>query len=249
MYQRIQFANRSHHKLSAYLHTPRQDTPRIIVITHSFKGHKDYQPIMGDFSLAAEECGYAVLRYDSWGSGDSEGVFSVSTIRSQTEDLIDAVNYSRKLGYSSIIQIGFSLGSTVSLKAAAQTDPSCNVLWSPTFDHLLGYEQHKKAMLRKGFSKSKRTLAGDWVIIGKAMWEEFKKEDCAAYLPHLKCPICTIMGSQDTLTSIEKAQRYMALCLADHQVCAIENGDHNWLLDSAKNKAIQLTLEWINQYA
>jgi len=242
--EKIDIQNRKNKRLSALFHEPTSQTNKIVIITHSFKGDKDYQPIMREFSERICNDGYAVIRFDCWGSGESDGEFENSSITTQIEDLEDVIKYSRSIGYSEICLIGLSLGTTDSIMAY-DSSIKCMVLWSPVFEHGHLYEDYKDEILKNGFIMRERLLTGEKVKCGKAMWQEFKDVRPYERLSEIKCPVLAIIGSEDSHISEDKAKRFMAMIPAEIKLEVIQGGDHDFLVEEAKEKAIQFSANFI----
>ncbi len=119
------FANGRGQQLSGVLHVP-QDTfrPPVLIMSHGFTDDKvSDNRLFVKFARQALFEGYAVLRFDYAGSGDSEGDFADMTITREIEDLESAIAYIRavpELALSPIYLIGYSLGGAVALSAAAR---------------------------------------------------------------------------------------------------------------------------------
>jgi esterase/lipase len=245
--EKIIITNSRDQKLSAFLHKPTNQINKIIIITHSFKGDKDYQPIIGDFSRHICDEGYAVLRFDCWGSGESDGEFIDSSITTQIEDLKDVIQYAKQLGYTDICLIGLSLGTTDSIMAYDKSI-KCMVLWSPVFQHEHLYEDYKEEILKNGYIIRQRDLTGEEVKCGKQMWQDFKDVKPYQRLNKIQCPVLAIIGSTDDHIAKEKAQEFMDMIPAEHELKVIEGGDHDFLIEEAKKKAIQHTSDFIKKY-
>ncbi len=245
--KKIEITNSRKQSLSALLHEPTNQTNKLIIITHSFKGDKDYQPIMGDFSHHICEEGYAVLRFDCWGSGESDGEFINSSITTQIEDLKDVIQYAKTLGYTNICLIGLSLGTT-DLIMAYDESIKCIVMWSPVFQHDHLYEDYKTEVLKNGYIIRQRKLTGEKVKCGKQMWQDFKDVKPYKRLHEIRCPVLAIIGSTDDHISKEKAQEYMNVIPAKHELIVIDGGDHDFLIDDAKKKAMEHSDTFIKEY-
>ncbi len=105
--EKVKFQNKKGQKLVGALHEPKQKTDKIVIILNTFKGDKDYQPIIkkcADF-LAMNKI--AVLRFDFAGTGESEGDYKNTTISSEVHDLNAAIDFVKKLGYKKLHSLVF----------------------------------------------------------------------------------------------------------------------------------------------
>ena len=131
--QSVTFTNKAGLKLAGLLELPDAERPPIVIISPVLRGDKQYSPIMDRASRELAQAGYAVLRYDVTGFGDSEGRSEDMTITSQAEDLGQTITYARSLPVDSsrIGLIGFSIGSTCDILNANQDGVKALALWSP----------------------------------------------------------------------------------------------------------------------
>lgn len=245
--EKFMILNRRNQKLSALFHEPANQTNKIIIFTHSFKGDKNYQPIIREFCEHICNEGYAVIRFDCWGSGESDGKFEDSSITTQIEDLQDIIKYVKTQGYSEICLVGLSLGTTDSIMAY-DNSIKCMVLWSPLFQHEHFYESYKDKILQNGFIIIKRILTGEEVKCGKAMWQDLKDVKPYKRLSEIDCPVLAIIGSDDGNITEEKAQEFMKMIPSENKLEVIQGGDHDFLIEEAKKKAIELSTDFIKAH-
>ena len=258
MIQKIHISNRNHQNLAALLHTPKIPTDKIVIFSHGFKADKNYQPFVEKLASQLCDAGYTVLRFDYWGSGESDGKFEDSNIRMQIEDLKDVIKYAQSQGFSHICLNGHSLGSTNAIMAYDESI-ECLLFWSPIFQHLHLYENYKEEVLKNGYVIRSRKIAGETIkqgkgyedeIIkcGKAFWQDFKDIQPADRLHVIQCPVLAIIGSNDSSISEETALSYLHKIPASTTLEVMPEGDHDFLLKSAEQKAIQLSVEFIKMY-
>ena len=62
--KKIDIVNRNNQKLSAIIDESDINLNKLIIFSHSFKGDKNYQPIINQFSLEVIAAGYSLLRFD-----------------------------------------------------------------------------------------------------------------------------------------------------------------------------------------
>lgn len=86
-------------------------------------------------SFARELCGlgYAVLRFDYRGEGDSDRQFEQSDLQTRIEDTVAAIDdLKRRLGLQRVTIVGLRLGAAIAaLAAAGREDVERLVLWDP----------------------------------------------------------------------------------------------------------------------
>ena len=114
--QAIQFQG-SQGQLSGLLERSSEQTKAYVVFAHCFTCGKDFIAA-SHISKALVELGYAVLRFDFTGLGNSDGDFANSNFSSNVEDLVAAANYLTENHHAPSLLIGHSLGGAAVLKAA-----------------------------------------------------------------------------------------------------------------------------------
>jgi uncharacterized protein len=244
---KINILNRKNHNLSAFLHTPEKETNKIIIIAHSFKAHKDCQPILREFSETISKEDYAVIRFDFWGTGESDGAFEDSSFTTQIEDLQDVIEYVKSKGYNDICLIGMSQGSTDSIMAY-DNSIKCMVFWSPVFKADALYEAYKEDVLRDGYIIRKKVLSDEDIKVGKVMWQELKDIQPVKRLHEIECPVLAIIGDNDKHISEENAKKFMAMIPSENRLEVMAGGDHDFTVEDAKIKAIQLSVDFVKKY-
>ncbi len=141
------------------------DSDKCVVISHGFTANKDRERLIRLSNLLSSE-GFAVLRFDFGGSGESDS--REITLKDQTDDLNSAIDFIRKKGYNKIALLGESLGGLTSILAYDEKIKTL-VLWAPVTksktpstiqDEELNQELNKEGFIiyskdgRKGFYKS-----------------------------------------------------------------------------------------------
>lgn len=125
--------------LFGFLHRP-QTAPRAgIVLCHAFAEEKLWSHrVYVTFAREAAAAGYAVLRCDMRGEGDSSGEFEDSTIETRIQDVVCAARELRDKvpGIPSLILLGHRLGGSIAAAAAREARGLADelVIWDPIAD-------------------------------------------------------------------------------------------------------------------
>ena len=233
--------------LSAVLHKPASQTEKIIIFSHSFKSDKDTDYTAIEFAKRICDEGYAFLRFDFWGSGESDGEFVDSTIDMHIDDLKSVIDFVKEEGYANICLAGLSLGTTVSIMAYDESI-KCLLLWSPIFYHTKRYEKYKDIIDEIGYVIEKNNISGKEFKMGKDKLLSFRDINPVERLGEIKCPVLAILGSTDDHITKEKAQENIDMIPGPHELTVIDGGDHDLLNDDAKKKAIEYSTEFIKKY-
>jgi pimeloyl-ACP methyl ester carboxylesterase len=133
----IEFANRAGHRLRGMLHQPEQageHRPPGVVFLHGFTGDRmESHWLFVKCSRVLERAGIASLRFDFFGSGESEGELRDASIETEIADAQDAAAFLRREGGidpKRLGVVGLSLGGAVAALVAEPVRAKSLVLLS-----------------------------------------------------------------------------------------------------------------------
>lgn len=196
-------------QLSAVLEKPegREKCP-LVILLHGFSSTKDKPHTI----LAAEamrEAGFATLRFDLYGHGDSGGEFRNHTLYkwiSNTMAVIDAV---RELGYTELYLSGHSQGGLVAALVAGMEPDRIRglILRAPAF--LIPQASRNGALLGKTFDPERipdtvptiknLTLSGNYIRVAQTIDAEKAAE-------RYKGPVLILHGDEDDTVPLADSQ-------------------------------------------
>ncbi|AOV16601.1 hypothetical protein BJI67_05540 [Acidihalobacter aeolianus] len=137
----VHFSNARGERLSGVLHQPADTQPRACVLFAAcFTCGKDI-PVAQRLGNALAAAGFAMLRFDLAGLGDSEGDFAAGSFSAQVDDLLHAAAWLEGRGLPPQILVGHSIGGGAVLSAAPRlsTVRAVATLAAPSgLDHLVG---------------------------------------------------------------------------------------------------------------
>jgi alpha-beta hydrolase superfamily lysophospholipase len=152
----IEYFGASRQLLGA-LHHPQRLRPRstAVLLCNPFgeeasRSHRSYRVL----ATQLERAGYAALRFDYSGTGDSLGDSSAATIDAWVHDVVVASERLRSAsGASRVAVVGLRLGATLAMLASARGElrPRHLVLWDPVIDgaaYLRELIEHHRAYMR-----------------------------------------------------------------------------------------------------
>jgi pimeloyl-ACP methyl ester carboxylesterase len=141
--------------------------------------HRAYRQL----ALLLSRAGFAVLRFDFYGCGDSSGMFQEGSVVGWLDDVCVACEeIKRRIGVETVCLVGLRLGGTLAMMAGAgRRDLAAMVLWDPVIsgpryvDELLA--SHRD-MLRHAHVKTERKLIGEapTEILGFPLSEALRSE-------------------------------------------------------------------------
>lgn len=114
-------------KLAAQLELPEDGASAFALFAHCFTCGKDIAAA-SRIARALAELGYAVLRFDFTGLGNSDGDFANTNFSSNVQDLVAAADFLRSEFEAPKLLIGHSLGGAAVLAAAAEIPEALGVV-------------------------------------------------------------------------------------------------------------------------
>lgn len=126
-------------QLFGFLHRPQASPRGGIVLCHALAEEKLWSHrVYVTFAREAAAAGYAVLRFDMRGEGDSSRDFEGSDIETRVADVLRAARELRQKipGLPSLALLGHRLGGSIAASAAVQANDLVDqiVIWDPIAD-------------------------------------------------------------------------------------------------------------------
>ncbi len=131
------FRNKDGSLLQGFLHTPLNNIKNIgIIYCPPFAEEENCShAVIVQAARRFTETGYHVFRFYYSGTGDSEGVFSQSTLTVWKDDILQAINFFKsKTGIDKIALWGLRLGSDLMLCTCDESKPEFALIWQPILD-------------------------------------------------------------------------------------------------------------------
>lgn len=193
--------------------------------------------------------GFAVLRFDFRGSGNSEGEFENQTISSMLLDLkniLDQIVKHEAINNNKIALVGHSQGGYLSiLHTVKDKRIKAVILW-----------MGRTADLKDFWSK---TIFDDMKRKGYAVWDEYtvlnKKyvADSAKYnsesaLRKIDVPIGMIYDELDTIVPSSEGLRVKRLAKGIKQMKIFNELGHEFMGEKGQKKVITTTLDWLKTW-
>lgn len=134
----VEFQNRSGHWLRGMIHRPaarmkRPGAPGVIFF-HGFTGDRmESHWLFVKCARVLAHAGIASLRFDFFGSGESEGEFHQVTLQGEIADALAAAQYFQRqtgIDRARLGLIGLSMGGAVAAAVADRLDARALVLWA-----------------------------------------------------------------------------------------------------------------------
>jgi esterase/lipase len=198
-----------------------------IIFCHCFTCTKETITTFRLSRLLAEN-GYAVLRFDFSGLGNSAGNFSKTTFSSTRDDLNSAIDFLKKNYRAASFLMGHSLGGTTALSIAQDSMEIKGVVTvaSPSEpEHVLHHFGHALTLLEQDIPASFE-VAGRYYAIEPGFIHDVRHFDMPSCLSRLDKPVLIINIEHDALVAASNASELQQWVKGETQLITIKNTDH-----------------------
>jgi exosortase A-associated hydrolase 2 len=134
MEEHLYFKNSSGKELFGVIHYPEKQGSKGVLFCHPlFEEKLHVHRVLVDFSRLLASSGFAAMRFDYYGDGDSEGEFEESTVESRLIDISSALKFfKQKTSIQRVALLGIRFGATLAaILTEKERGVDALVLWSP----------------------------------------------------------------------------------------------------------------------
>ena len=197
--------------LSAVLEVPEEhDGHRLVILLHGFSSSKD-RPHNIRTAFAMRDAGFATLRFDLYGHGESGGEFRKHTLFKWISNTMTVIRWAREQGYDELYLSGHSQGGLVAaLVAGMEADRIKGlILRAPAFmipqwardGNMLG-QQFDPGHIPDVIGTIKDLeLDGDYLRVAQMIHVEDAVD-------RFKGPVLILHGDQDDTVPLKDSQKY-----------------------------------------
>ena len=235
--KKVNFLSSSGETLSGLLDTPVNCEPHnYVIFAHCFTCNKNLNAVR-HISNALTENGFAVLRFDFTGLGESEGAFEQTSFSSNVSDLVQAGTFLSEHYQSPSVLIGHSLGGAAVLAAAPQISAIKAVItvgapFAPEHvEHLFAGAENEL----EHTGKAKVNIGGRPFTIGKQFVDDIRSQDPVQTVKRLNRALMIMHSPQDTIVGIDNAAAIYQNARHPKSFISLDGADH---LLSQSNDAI-----------
>lgn len=205
--QKIEFPGHSGEMLAGSLELPDAAPRATALIAHCFTCGKD-SVASSRISRSLVALGFAVLRFDFTGLGNSDGDFANTNFSSNVRDLVAAADMLRERSLAPSVLIGHSLGGTAVLNAASEIPETAGVvtIGSPAdAKHVAQQFQCDINKINEN-GEAEVSLAGRPFIIKKQFLDDISATSTTV-IQRMKKPLLVLHSPVDQTVSINEAER------------------------------------------
>jgi len=224
--RKFEFTGSTGATLAALLEIPDQPPVATALFAHCFTCGKDIAAA-SRISRALVKRGYAVMRFDFTGLGNSDGDFANTNFSSNVSDLVAAADHLRSENMAPDILIGHSLGGTAVLNAAHEI-PECKgvvTIGSPAdAQHVSKQFAYDIGAIEQN-GEAEVNLAGRKFTIKKHFLDDINNSS-AEHLSKLKAALLVMHSPVDATVSIDQAERIYKGALHPKSFVSLDDADH-----------------------
>ena len=241
--QRIQFANASGEQIAAALSFPETPPRAFALFAHCFTCSKN-SAAASRISRFLVAHGYAVLRFDFTGIGNSEGDFGNTNFSTNVEDLEAAADFLRQHYAGPSLLVGHSLGGTAVLAAATRIE-ECRALvtiGSPLSpQHLVARLGSKDRPLQVNIGSESVKLSADFV-------SRYDEQAMLSGIRRIRCPLMVMHAPFDEIVPITEASQIFTGAKHPKSFVSLDNADHLLSSKSDAEYVADTIAAWASRY-
>lgn len=225
--QRVEFPGSLGHMLAGRLDTPDGATRAWALFAHCFTCSKDTKAA-AYIAQALARAGYAVLRFDFTGLGDSEGDFADTNFSSNVEDLIAAAGWLRDQHGPATLLIGHSLGGAAVLAATeCIADARAVVTLGAPFDPAhVAHQFGPSLQAIEADGQAQVHLGGRPFTIRRSFIDDINSQAQEQRIRELRRPLLVMHSPVDSVVGVDNARRIFEAALHPKSFVALDGTDH-----------------------
>lgn len=248
--ERLEFPGAHGHDLAARLELPEEGEPRAhALFAHCFTCTKNLRAVV-QVSRALRDEGFAVMRFDFTGLGESQGDFADTNFSSNVSDLVAAGEYMEKELEGPRLLVGHSLGGAAVLHAAhslssvravatigAPSDPS----------HVLRHIENRKEEIEEKGSATV-SFGGRPFTVKRQFLEDLEEARMNPAVEELDRALLILHSPSDEIVGMENAARLYKMAKHPKSFVSLDDADH--LLSDRRDSvyAGRLLAAWVSRY-
>jgi alpha/beta superfamily hydrolase len=248
----VQFRNRSGRWLRGMIHRPGEAARRrvpCVVFLHGFTGDRmESHWIFVKCARALAKQGIASLRFDFYGSGESEGEFREVTLQGEISDARVAVEFSRRqkgIDARRLGLCGLSLGGAVAACVASPLRVQVLVLWAA-----LAHPTHLRDLSERASPIAGEHGAREYNAhrVSPRFLDHIEKFQPLQSIARFKNPTLIIHPEKDAYLSLVHPHDYFQAAGASlKEKIIIPGADHTFSSIAWESEAIARTVDWFRR--
>ena len=250
MSTKFEFTNSDGVTLAGALEEPGTAQRGVAVFAHCFTCHKNVHAA-SRVSKGLRDQGFAVLRFDFTGLGQSEGDFANTNFSTNLEDLRAAINALQAQGMTVDLLVGHSLGGAAVLAVANEFESIKLVatIGAPSDPaHVLHLFDDEDVSRIQQDGQAEVSLGGRPFSVRKEFIDDVNKAALLENLAKNRKPLLICHSPTDSIVSVDHARKIYEAAIHPKSFVSLDGADH--LLRNAKDATFVATLisTWATRY-
>ncbi len=248
--QKIKFQNKEGETLVGRLEMPADRHPHnFAIFAHCFTCNKNLMAVK-HISRALTTNGFAVLRFDFTGLGESEGDFEDTNFSGNVSDLIAAAHFLETSYQAPTLLVGHSLGGAAALFAAAKIASIRAVATIGAPSNPVHVKHLFKSTIPEinASGKAVVNLSGRDFTIKKQFLDDLANKSLATVVENLRKPILILHSPQDDTVSIKNAEDIYLAARHPKSFISLDGADHLLMRKEDSLYVGQLIAGWSQRY-
>lgn len=248
--QKITFQNKEGETLVGRLEMPADRHPHnYVIFAHCFTCNKNLLAVK-NISRALTASGFAVLRFDFTGLGESEGDFEDTNFSGNVSDLVAAASYLEETYQAPTLLVGHSLGGAATLFAAAEiaSIKAVATIGAPSNPVHVQHLFKNTLPQIKASGEAVVNLGGRDFTIKKQFLDDLETKSLAAVVQNLRKPILILHSPQDDTVGIKNAEEIYIAAHHPKSFVSLDGADHLLMKKQDSLYAGQLIAAWSKRY-
>lgn len=247
MRTKIEFPSQGQ-QLAGLLETPDQPVRAYVLFAHCFTCGKDIAAA-SRISRYLVQHGFAVLRFDFTGLGNSDGDFANTNFSSNTEDLLAAARFLEQDYRVPQLLVGHSLGGAAVLAMAAQL-PEVKGVVTIGAPHNAGhvihnFDAHIDTIETDG--QAKVSLGSREFTIKKQFLDDLRRQS-TAHIKSLNKPLLVLHSPIDLTVDISDAEKIYKAAKHPKSFVSLDTADHLLSKPADSEYVAQTISGWASRY-
>lgn len=222
-----------------------------VVVVHGLTGQrlgKSYHLV--EFGRMLSERGFAVVRFDQAGCGESTGRFEELTIPSMTADTRAVCDWAKAQPWCDggrLAFVGLSLGALPVVACEQDYGSLATAFWAPVYDMPRVFGKTAKTGLR-AILDHQGWVPYRGVRIGKGFVDTLDAVDTDARLADSDAPVLVCHSRADDVVRFEEGESYRDRCAAIGRACEFVefvDANHDFAEYSHRQKLLETTAAFL----
>ncbi len=232
-------------QIMGVLHDSASD--KLLIMCHGFKGSKiENKRLFVDAAREFSQHNMSVLRFDFYGSGDSDGDFEETRVSINIANLTDVLAWARENGYVHIAVLGISMGAATAILTIKDQPVEALITWSSVPDMKKVFEQHVQNP--EHAVEQQTVFEHDGWRIHRDFFLDAVQYDIQKALSQLTVPKLVVQGTEDEEVFVQGFHQFRDIVTPPADFMEIPGAGHTYQTPQHRHKVIRQTAIWLDRH-